>query len=473
MQRADGFVAQRRAQAFSEQRLVHAAFPAAGELAQAAQGLMADAAFWCGDRAQKRRVVVLIDQQAQPAAQVLDLALVEEARAPRDLVRDLGTTQRFLESAGLVVGAVEDGEVGVFASVLAQRDDARHRPLGLVFLAIRFDQGHWFAVAKIAPQLLLEQLGVDGDHVVGGAQDAAGGAVVLLQRDDLQLRVVERQTLEVFDRRAAPAVDALVVVADRREHRALAHQLLEQVVLHGVGVLVLVHQHITQGVLPFAARLGVLGQQAQRQADQVIEIDRTVGRQALLVARHHHRRDALVLVLGGTRGLLGVQAHVLPQRDRPLPALRLVGIHRAAGIAQHAEHIVAVEDGELLFQPDPRALAAQDAHAQAVKGRDHQVLGRARADQGPGALAHFLRGLVGEGDGGDVFGRVAGLQQAGDFLRDDAGLAGTGTGDHQARAIEVVDGFELGVVEGTYSFGHAAILTARPRPNPARLAAPG
>jgi hypothetical protein len=215
---------------------------------------------------------------------------------------------------------------------------------------------HRLAVAELAPQLLLEDLRVLRDHRVGRAQDVAGAAVVLLQRDDLQLRVVQRQALQVVDGGAAPAVDALVVVAHRGERRAAlaADQRLQQLVLHGVGVLVLVDQHVAELRLPLLARLGVALQQLQRQADQVVEVHRLVGLQALLYQPHHARGDALVVVGGARRRRVGVQALVLPQADGPLPAPRQRVVGAAAGVADHAQHVVAVEDGELLLQARAR-----------------------------------------------------------------------------------------------------------------------
>jgi hypothetical protein len=126
-----------------------------------------------------------------------------------------------------------------------------------VLLAVALDDTHRLAVAEVAPQLLLEQLRVVADDRVGGAQDVAGRAVVLLERDHLELRELLRQAAQVLDRRAAPAVDALVVVADRGEHRTLADQRLQQLVLDRVGVLVFVDQHVAQRVLPLGAAFGV------------------------------------------------------------------------------------------------------------------------------------------------------------------------------------------------------------------------
>ena len=217
-----------------------------GELAQRRQRLVADAALGRGDGAQEGRVVVLVDPQSQPGAQVLDLGAVEKALPARNLVRNLRPPQRLLEDARLVVGAVQDGEVAPFLvrRGLAQALDARHGAVGLVRLVVAVDHAHRLAFAEFGIQRLRKQLGVRPDDVVGRAQDGAGGAVVLLQLDDLERRVVVRQALQVVERGAAPAVDALVVVAHGGEAAARAHQQLHQLVLRGVGVLVFVHQHM-------------------------------------------------------------------------------------------------------------------------------------------------------------------------------------------------------------------------------------
>ena len=425
---------------------------------------MAHAALGCGDGAQEGGVVVLVDQQAQPGAQILDLGAVEVALPARHLVGHLRGAQLLLEHACLVVGAVEDGEVAELhgAAARAQRRDARHGALGLVLLAVALHHLHRVAFAELTPQLLLEDLGVLGDHLVGCAQDGASGAVVLLQRDDLQPRIVLRQALEVVDGGAAPAVDALVVVAHGGEGRVLAHQGLEQFVLHGVGVLVLVHQQVAESVLPLAPGLGIGAQQLQWQADQVIEVHRLVSVQALLVALHHLGRRELQIVFGHGSGLGGVQPLVLPQADGPLPAPRGLGIGGATGIAQHAQHVVAVEDGEVFLQTESRAVGTQHAHAQRMESADHQVPRRTRTHQGLGALAHLGGGLVRKGDGRNLPGLQPRLQQLGNLVHDDARLARASAGQHEARPVQVVHGLGLGGVERGRGFGHGGADHSHP-----------
>jgi hypothetical protein len=212
-------------------------------------------------------------------------------------------------------------------------------------------------------------------------------------------------------------------------------------------VLVFVNQHVAQRVLPLGAHFFVAQQQLVRQADQVVEVNCLERGQALLITLHHARCDLLVCVARGSLRLLAVQALVFPQADRPLPAPRQRVVGAGTGVFQDGEHVIAVENAELLFQANAAAIDPQNAHAERVKGADDEVLGRTRADQFLGALAHLLRGLVGERDRGDLPRRITGLQQPRDLVRDDARFARAGTSKHQARPAEVVNGFELGGVQ--------------------------
>ncbi|MOA33998.1 hypothetical protein D3C78_1553410 [compost metagenome] len=100
---------------------------------------------------------------------------------------------------------------------------------------------------------------------------------------------------------------------------------------------------MAQELLPFLAHLGVVAQQAQRHADQVVEVHALVGREALLVARHQQRDAAFVVVLGHGQCFAAVIAHVLPLADGPLPLARGRHIGGAAGrVLEDADHIVGV-----------------------------------------------------------------------------------------------------------------------------------
>ena len=280
---------------------------------------MANATLGCCHGAQKRRVVIIVAPQAKPRAQVADFGAVKKALATRYLVGNIGLAKRLLKRLGLVVGAVKQRKVAklfvLFARLrqrplCAQALDAGHGALGLVLFVVGVHYAHRLALAQFAEQRFGVKLGVGADHIVGGAQDGAGGAVVLLQRDDFERWKLDWQFPQVVQCGAAPAVDGLVVVAHGGEARFVgrvaAHQQLEHFILGGVGVLVLVHQHMAHQPLPLAAHFRVVPQQFQRQADQVVKIHALVGGQALLVARHHGGGDAGAVVFGLRQRLLRI-----------------------------------------------------------------------------------------------------------------------------------------------------------------------
>ena len=239
---------------------------------------------------------------------------------------------------------------------------------------------------------------------VGGAQDRAGRAVVLLERDDLEPRKVLRQALQVVDRRAAPAVDALVVVADRRERPRSPASSFSSSYCDGVGVLVLVDEQVAQAVAPLRARLGV-ALRAASPAGRSGRRSRPPGR-----PRAAPRSAA-------SRAPRRARRRLAARAPRPASPIRPSFFQRPIAHCQRRASALSVLPpasfstpstsslSRMLncsFRPSRCAVAAQDAHAERVEGADHEVLRRARADQRLGALAHLLRRLVGEGDRRDL-----------------------------------------------------------------------
>ncbi len=86
------------------------------------------------------------------------------------------------------------------------------------------------AMAHLAPQLLLEHMGIVGDEHVGALENATGGAVVLLQHHHLERGEVTLSSIRFSVARRA-SVDRLVVIAHHGELGALLHQHLHQQVL--------------------------------------------------------------------------------------------------------------------------------------------------------------------------------------------------------------------------------------------------
>ncbi|CUI80596.1 Uncharacterised protein [Achromobacter xylosoxidans] len=338
-----------------------------------------------------------------------------------------------------MVAAIQDGEVLPLRLALEARGRDFHGDgLGLVLLAVHRRNDDRLAHAQVRPQLLLEQLGVLLDHLVGRSQDALHRTVVLLQLDELEVRIVGGELGQVLDGGAAPGVDGLVIVSHRGEHGARAGQQLHQAVLADVGVLVFVDQQVTHAVLPARAHLFVVGQQDGRDADQVVEVHRLVGGQRGGVAAVDvgcldvARRD------GFARGIVGLHQRVLPQRDDALHVAQAALVGGGQQFLDDRHGVIGVEDRERRLETRVARLFAQELHAQRVEGTDGQALAQLAVHQRPDALVHFARGLVGEGQRHHVATHVAAFaQQVGDLLRDDARLAAAGAGQHQAGTVQV------------------------------------
>jgi hypothetical protein len=374
-----------------------------------------------GDGAQKRRVVVVVDPQAEPGAQVLDFGPVKKAGAARHLVRNVGLAQRLLERLGLVVGAVQDGEaLPVRRRVAggAQALDAGHGALGLVLLAVGIDHAHGLALAQLAEQGLGEQLGVGPDHVVGRAQDGAGGAVVLLQLDDLELGVVHRQFLEVVQRGAAPAVDGLVVVAHGGEVPALSPTSS----LSSSYCVALVSWYSSTSTWPRAAcHLARTSGKSRSRLAAACRSGRQSPRSGRPPGALHSAASAWRCCVRG-RPWPGPgpawrsQPHVFPLADHPLPLARRGGVGGAArGVLQDARHVVGWSR-MLNWGLRPSTLPSSRTMRTPSAWKVHTSTSLAAfADQVPGALAHLGRRLVGEGDGRNALGLHALFDHVGDL----------------------------------------------------------
>ena len=426
----------------------------AGVFAQQLEGLRTDAASGRGGGADEGRIVVVVGQQAQVGAQVLDLGTVEERLAAGDLIGDVLFAKHLLDDPRLVVAAVEHGEVRPFQALLeAGCLNALDDGFGFVLVVVAGQHLERIALAQGRPQRLGVELGVLGDEGVGRVQDGAGGAVVLLQLDDGEVGKVLPQALEVLQRGAAPAIDGLVVVAHGGQARAVAHQLLQERVLRHVGVLVLVHQEVAQLFLPEATGFLVLAQQLERQADQVVEVHRLVAFQRGLVF-HVGAGDAqLALAAGFLERRLGLDHGVLPQRDARGGQPDELAVGGLQELRQQAGAVVAVEDRERGLESDAPAAGAQHLHAQRVEGGDGRTFGGGELALLGEALGHFGRRLVGEGDGRNGPAGETGIDQVQELGGDDAGLARAGAGNDQAGAVQVLDGLGLCGIEFSHGWG--------------------
>ena len=210
------------------------------------EAALADAARREIDDAQQRAVIFLVGDQAQVSQCMLNFLALEKAQAAINPIRHAGGEQSMFDNPRLRVGAIEHGDVGQRRAFAAQAahfvDDVRR------FLEIGGGLEHpqRFALGVRRPQAFAEALAVVPDQRIGGVEDIAVRAVVLFELDDFLNMEIALQVLHVRRRRAAPAVNRLVVVADCEYRVVLPRQQLQPAVLQAIRVLKLVNEDVAE-----------------------------------------------------------------------------------------------------------------------------------------------------------------------------------------------------------------------------------
>ena len=125
-------------------------------------------------------------------------------------------------------------------------------------------------------EVLVVALGGLGPDPVGDRDDLGGGAVVAGEGDHVGVEAL-REVEDVAHGAAPEAVDGLGVVAHGGDGGAAGREGGEDVGLEGVGVLVLVDEHVVE---PRGDRRPGLGMLHQRppQGEQVVVVDQVAGR---------------------------------------------------------------------------------------------------------------------------------------------------------------------------------------------------
>ncbi len=338
--------------------------------------LGADAAWRLVDNAVHRHRIAGVMHQLEEGEGVLHFLALIEARRPHQLVLHLAQNHRLFQRAALRVGAIHHREVAVAEGPCC------HQPLDfvadvarLLVLVVGLIERDVQALAVFRVQALGRAVLVIGDQRVGRVEDRLRAAVVLLQQHDSGFRVVLPKTRHVAIVGSAEAVDRLVLIA-HHEQVALPVRLVDQgaqhLVLHHVGVLELVHQHVGPLLLILRAQRQVLAQQHSGLRQQIVEVHGVIGVQRLLVARIDPAHDLLEIRL---RRIIRRRDHlVLELADGRAQRLRavafLVQVHLAQQCAHQRQLIRRVVDHPVASIADGLGLHAQHARADAVKGAD-------------------------------------------------------------------------------------------------------
>ena len=289
-----------------------------------------------------------------------------------------------------------------------------------------------------------------------------------LEGDDPRSGKVLLEAEDVLDLGAPPAIDGLVLVADRAEGLGFRPEELDERVLGGVRVLVLVDQEVPEAPALLGGDRRAGREEPHRAADQVVEIEGA-------------RRGELLLVesvdlgdpLAGEVGLLGGES--LDRDERILrrgdPGPNGVGREHVGrdpqlfhGLLDQTELIGGVRDREPRRQLRLAVSPAQEAQTPGVERPDEGAERRVSGErQRP--LPHLPRRLVRERHGRDRARVGAGADEPGQAVRDDAGLPRARAGEHEERTLLVEDRFALfGIEPGQeIGVGHRRIIQVESR----------
>src|SRR6185437_10551221 len=246
--------------------------------------------------------------------------------------------------------------------------DLLHYRARFLFIVIESVQNDFWAVSLVGPELFAAAAQVVFDDRICRAQDGVCGTVILLELDDFDLGKMFFHVKQVGNFRAAPAVNALVIVADDTEIAMLLRQGMDELELRGVGVLVFVHHY----VLIFGAagfqRVGMFLEQAQCEQDEIVEIDGIAGVQGGFVALADvlgHGADAFIGKSGGTFAAVFVAAQQAENRARI--GLFTLGRNLRQDLFNCDELFRFVVNDEIALVTEFLDMLAQDANAKRME----------------------------------------------------------------------------------------------------------
>ena len=230
--------------------------------------------------------------------------------------------------------------------------------------------------------------------------------IILLQLKELALRIDVLKVKNVIDVRTTKTINALRIVAHHTDVLLLTGELRNNLLLHGVGVLKLIDQHIAEARSIFLPDVFVFMKQLPGEHQQIVEIHCIGLHTSLLINLIDFIKIALLIHVVAlaqihTRGIIaGRNKMVLGHAD--------AGVHRRwfidfliktkllGDIFDQRTTIRLVVNGEIALIAHMLGLDTQDARKDAVEGAHVKIVRTILVHHSGNALTHFARRFVGE-----------------------------------------------------------------------------
>jgi hypothetical protein len=171
--------------------------------------------------------------------------------------------------------------------------------IGFVVFILAQKKFRLFALPILGPERFVLALEIPGDQGRGDLEDGFRGAVVLFELHDLGVGIVFFEFENVFDVGAAPGVDGLIGIADDADVAVAKGKRVGEEILRVVGVLIFVDENVLESLLKLGEHVGMIAQRQDRAKEQVVEIQRVVLLQEILIFLVHAGDDAGVKIPGG------------------------------------------------------------------------------------------------------------------------------------------------------------------------------
>lgn len=370
------------------------------------------------------------------------MGLFKEAHAAGDLVVDIVAGQLHLQFHGVVVGPVEDGDVGEVAALIQQCTDALKDEAGLAagvhngheigFVGIGFNGAEFFVVS-LPGRLIAE----DG---VGQIENLGSAAVIGLDLVQCGLGVALVEAHDIFEIGTAPGVDALSVISDRH-YLVMDGDGVDNFGLQTIGILEFIDEDVFEAFLIKGGDIGMFAQEFEEVFKQVVVVGHLLFELHFLIGLKNSG-DFFSQPFEEGKFILGELPHssacVAGKTDAVgevfwfgvVFGLYEFRIDLLDGVFEEGFGFAFINDGVVAFDPDLFSVHAEDALGDTVKGAAPE-LAAGNAGQVLDPLKHFTGGFVGEGEEEDFSGLHALMQEVGDAVGQGAGLARSGAGENK------------------------------------------
>ena len=228
------------------------------------------------------QIIGPIVDHAQIGNHILDFCPVKETGATNDPVRNRIELQSRFHSIGLGIGTIKDGMVLKPFALRGGKNttDNKIRFCPLVRCLIHRNR---FACTIVGPKPFSLTAQIMGNHRIGRIQNGLCRTIVLLQANHTGATVLLFKIQNIFDGGATETIDTLIIVTHYTNIFIATCQNTGQQILGMVGILIFVHQHITEFPLIICPHIFVFLQQFNCQQNNIIKVNGIIILQPFLI----------------------------------------------------------------------------------------------------------------------------------------------------------------------------------------------